>query len=46
MSDALARKSMQLFATQVAPRLREDSAKLFGRHFPDLERKRAPEPAK
>jgi hypothetical protein len=44
MADALARKSMQLFATKVAPRLREDSAKLFGRDFPGLERKLA-EPA-
>jgi alkanesulfonate monooxygenase SsuD/methylene tetrahydromethanopterin reductase-like flavin-dependent oxidoreductase (luciferase family) len=44
MDDALARKSMQMFATKVAPRLREDSIKLFGRHFPGLERKLA-EPA-
>jgi alkanesulfonate monooxygenase SsuD/methylene tetrahydromethanopterin reductase-like flavin-dependent oxidoreductase (luciferase family) len=44
MDDALARKSMQMFATKVAPRLREDSAKLFGSHFPGLERQLA-EPA-
>jgi alkanesulfonate monooxygenase SsuD/methylene tetrahydromethanopterin reductase-like flavin-dependent oxidoreductase (luciferase family) len=44
MSDALVRKSMRLFATEVAPRLREDSAKLFARHFPAMER--VPEMAK
>jgi alkanesulfonate monooxygenase SsuD/methylene tetrahydromethanopterin reductase-like flavin-dependent oxidoreductase (luciferase family) len=44
--DALTRKSMRLFATVVAPRLREDSAKLFGRAFPDMERQLAPEMAK
>ena len=38
MADALTRKSMRLFADQVAPRLREDSAKLFAREFPALER--------
>ena len=36
MKDELTRKSMRLFATEVAPRLREDSAKLFGRSFSDL----------
>ena len=36
MKDELTRKSMRLFATEVAPRLREDSAKLFGRTFSDL----------
>lgn len=46
MKDALARKSMQLFATEVAPRLREDSARSFGRAFPDMERTHAPEMAK
>jgi alkanesulfonate monooxygenase SsuD/methylene tetrahydromethanopterin reductase-like flavin-dependent oxidoreductase (luciferase family) len=38
MPDALVRKSMTLFAREVAPRLREHSAKLFGRHFPEMER--------
>jgi alkanesulfonate monooxygenase SsuD/methylene tetrahydromethanopterin reductase-like flavin-dependent oxidoreductase (luciferase family) len=38
MPDALTRKSMKLFAEQVAPRLREESARLFARHFPALER--------
>ena len=38
MPDALTRKSMRLFATQVAPRLRADSARLFGREYPDMER--------
>jgi alkanesulfonate monooxygenase SsuD/methylene tetrahydromethanopterin reductase-like flavin-dependent oxidoreductase (luciferase family) len=38
MPDALVRKSMSLFAREVAPRLREHSAKLFGRHFPEMER--------
>jgi len=46
MKDALARKSMRLFATEVAPRLRADSAKLFGREFPEMERQLAPEMAK
>ena len=44
MPDALARKSMRLFATEVAPRLRADSATLFAREFPDIERQ--PEMAK
>ena len=35
MQDALARKSMRLFATEVAPRLRADSAKLFAQEFPE-----------
>ena len=35
MPDALTRKSMRLFAREVAPRLREDSARLFARHFPE-----------
>jgi hypothetical protein len=38
MPDALVRKSMTLFAREVAPRLREHSAKLFGLHFPEMER--------
>jgi hypothetical protein len=29
---------MTLFAREVAPRLREHSASLFGRHFPEMER--------
>jgi alkanesulfonate monooxygenase SsuD/methylene tetrahydromethanopterin reductase-like flavin-dependent oxidoreductase (luciferase family) len=33
-----ARKSMELFAKHIAPRLREESAKLFARDFPDMER--------
>jgi alkanesulfonate monooxygenase SsuD/methylene tetrahydromethanopterin reductase-like flavin-dependent oxidoreductase (luciferase family) len=42
MKDELARKSMALFATQVAPRLREDSAKIFGREFPAMDRQLEP----
>ena len=38
MKDELARKSMALFATQVAPRLREDSMRVFGREFPAMDR--------
>ena len=37
MPDALTRKSMRLFATEVAPRLRADSARLFSREFPEME---------
>jgi hypothetical protein len=44
MPDALTRKSMRLFATQVAPRLKADSAKIFAREFPQAAR--TPEPAK
>ena len=44
MQDALARKSMRLFATEVAPRLRADSAKLFAQEFPEAAL--APEMAK
>ena len=44
MPDALTRKSMKLFATEVAPRLKADSCKLFGREFPHAAR--APEMAK
>ncbi len=36
MKDEHARKSMRLFATQVAPILREKSMALFGREFPML----------
>ena len=36
MKDELARKSMRLFAEQVAPALRRDSAELFRREFPVL----------
>jgi alkanesulfonate monooxygenase SsuD/methylene tetrahydromethanopterin reductase-like flavin-dependent oxidoreductase (luciferase family) len=46
MADALTRKSMHRFATEVAPRLRADSARLFSREFPDMERQLAPEMAK
>jgi alkanesulfonate monooxygenase SsuD/methylene tetrahydromethanopterin reductase-like flavin-dependent oxidoreductase (luciferase family) len=38
MPDAVTRKSMALFANEVAPRLKEASAKLFARHFPEMER--------
>jgi alkanesulfonate monooxygenase SsuD/methylene tetrahydromethanopterin reductase-like flavin-dependent oxidoreductase (luciferase family) len=44
MADALSRKSMKLFATEVAPRLRADSARLFAREFPA--EARTPEMAK
>lgn len=37
MPDAVARNSMRLFATEVAPRLRKDSAELFAKHYPELE---------
>ena len=36
MPDDVVRKSMRLFATEVAPALRTDSAELFGRKFPFL----------
>ena len=36
MRDDLARKSMRLFATQVAPRLREDSRVAFASSFAEL----------
>jgi hypothetical protein len=45
MADALTRKSMHRFATEVAPRLRESSTKLFAREFPDMERQLTSEPA-
>ena len=38
MPDEVVRKSMALFAKEVAPRLKEASAKLFARHFPEMER--------
>jgi len=44
MSDALARKSMRLFARDVFPRLKQDSASLFAREFPHAAR--TPELAK
>ena len=34
MKPELARKSMRLFATEVAPALRKDSAALFAREYP------------
>jgi alkanesulfonate monooxygenase SsuD/methylene tetrahydromethanopterin reductase-like flavin-dependent oxidoreductase (luciferase family) len=37
MRAELARKSMRLFATEVAPALRRDSAALFAREHPELE---------
>ncbi|MGE0627804.1 MAG: LLM class flavin-dependent oxidoreductase [Hyphomicrobiaceae bacterium] len=37
MPDAVARNSMRLFATKVAPRLRAESADLFARHYPEVE---------
>ncbi len=36
MRDDLARKSMRLFATQVAPRLRQESRVVFSDSFPAL----------
>ena len=36
MEDRVARKSMRLFATEVAPALRRNSADLFARNFPVL----------
>jgi hypothetical protein len=45
MADELTRKSMHRFATEVAPRLRESSTKLFAREFPDMERQFTPEAA-
>ncbi len=36
MRDDLARKSMRLFATQVAPRLREESRVVFGQAHPQM----------
>ncbi len=36
MRDDLARKSMRLFATEVAPRLRADSSEIFASHYPAL----------
>ncbi len=39
MPDDTTRKSMHLFATQVAPRLREASQKIFARKFPYLTEK-------
>jgi alkanesulfonate monooxygenase SsuD/methylene tetrahydromethanopterin reductase-like flavin-dependent oxidoreductase (luciferase family) len=44
MADELTRKSMRLFARDVAPRLKEESARLFAREFPEAAR--TPEPAK
>ena len=38
MPDALVRQSMKLFINEVAPRLKDASAKLFSRHFPEMER--------
>ena len=37
MRDDLARKSMRLFATQVAPRLRDESRVIFAKHFKEHE---------
>ena len=36
MEPALARKSMKLFAEEVMPHLREESAALFAREYPQL----------
>ncbi len=44
MADTLTRKSMRLFASEVAPRLRAEFAKLFAREFPAASR--TPEMAK
>jgi alkanesulfonate monooxygenase SsuD/methylene tetrahydromethanopterin reductase-like flavin-dependent oxidoreductase (luciferase family) len=46
MADALTRNSMRLFMSEVAPRLRAESATLFARMFPDMERQLAPETAR
>ena len=43
MKDELARKSMKLFAEQVMPVMRRDSADLFARDFPMLEEMEAVE---
>ena len=37
MKPELARKSMRLFATEVMPILRQESADLFARNFPNLD---------
>ena len=36
MKPELVRKSMKLFAEQVAPKLRQDSAELFAKDYPQL----------
>jgi len=46
MPDALTRKSMRLFASEVAPRLRTDSARLFVREFPNMQGQLTPELAR
>ena len=43
MPSEFARKSMHLFATEVAPRLREESQKIFAKKFPYLADMQAPE---
>ncbi len=40
------RKSMKLFASEVAPRLREASAKIYAKRFPHLDNARIPEVVK
>jgi alkanesulfonate monooxygenase SsuD/methylene tetrahydromethanopterin reductase-like flavin-dependent oxidoreductase (luciferase family) len=45
MKDELARKSMRLFATEVAPRLKAESRKLFGKAFPRMDVQLATEAA-
>jgi alkanesulfonate monooxygenase SsuD/methylene tetrahydromethanopterin reductase-like flavin-dependent oxidoreductase (luciferase family) len=42
LSDNLTRKSMRLFATEVAPQLRADSGVMFAEEFPDLEERLPP----
>jgi hypothetical protein len=37
MKDELARKSMKLFAEEVMPAMRKDSAELFAKDFPMLD---------
>ncbi len=44
MKSEHARKSMDLFAKHVAPRLREETARMFAVDFPDMERKLADAP--
>ena len=43
MKDELARKSMKLFAEQVMPAMRKDSAELFSNEFPILQEMEAAE---
>ena len=44
MRDDLARKSIRLFTTQVAPRLRDELRVIFAKHFKELSAHRRPRP--